>query len=475
MGAYENPAMIQDRSGEIFAQGIKEFSAGISKGIQDYGAALNAAAEQRRKNIAAQGEAEARRRINAAKAGTDAMGQIKLVDPVATDGVVNPMVQPLNKLLTDKGKEVYETAYNNSLDPTADGSSKVLEQIKEGGLLGQSMSNVQLQIDAAQDGVSFPFTTNHGVEFNQEESEMLRMAITQNKLEGNLGGGYTYSVEVDPLDSTAIKYILKKDGEEGEGKVARISGQNPASANKYFATQYDYNQAWTDYNDQAGLSPDGKINPRLISNGTRFDPTTNSVIEENTANLPEVENSIAGYVDETYKRLTSFDTSNPNDPQLALTKNWLTHSAGLGKEEADSIIDNLINGEKDSISNLRSVVEQNAIGRLFKGEFKYSEDMRYAQVVRTTKMSSEETNSSTPQEEKLNYLKNNWGAKQTMRLNGFVLRPDGDGYRIYRGATSQSGGYQETPVSASTALPITSYAEAARAIGVLSVKAGELP
>ena len=301
MGAYENPAMIQDRSGEIFAQGLKEFSAGISKGIQDYGAALNAAAEQRRKNIAAQAEAEAKRRINAAKAGTDAMGQIKRDGIVATDGVVGIMVDGLNDTITKKGEEVYQTAYNNSLNPTAAGSNKVLEQIQEGTQLGQSMSNVQLQMDSAQKGVSFPFTTNHGVEFNQEESEMLRMAITQNRPEGNLGGGYTYSVEVDPLDSTAIKYILKKDGEEGEGKVARISGQNPASTNKYFATQYDYNQAWTDYNDQAGLSPDGKVNPRLISNGTRFDPTTNSVIEENTANLPEVENSIAGYVDETYK------------------------------------------------------------------------------------------------------------------------------------------------------------------------------
>ena len=100
----------------------------------------------------------------------------------------------------------------------------------------------------------------------------------------------------------------------------------------------------------------------------------------------------------------------------------------------------------------------------------------YTKEGKTSMFSDRPTGSDgqTPQEEKLNYLKNNWAAKQTMRLNGFVLRPDGDGYRIYRGATSQSGGYQETPVSASTAPVITSYAEAARAVGVLSVT-GKLP
>ena len=129
MGAYENPAMIQDRSGEIFAQGIKEFSAGISKGIQDYGAALNAAAEQRRKNIAANGAGQTKRITAAAKAGNDAMGEVDLVVPVATGGVVNMMVEPLNNLITEQGKKVYQTAEANSLNPTADGSSKVLEQI----------------------------------------------------------------------------------------------------------------------------------------------------------------------------------------------------------------------------------------------------------------------------------------------------------------------------------------------------------
>ena len=467
MGAYENPAMIQDRSGEIFAQGIKEFSAGISKGIQDYSAALNAAAEQRRKNIAAQGEIQTKRITAAAKAGNDAMGQVDLVVPVATGGVVNMMVEPLNNLITEQGKKVYQTAEANSLNPTADGSSKVLEQIQEGARLGQVMSNIQLQIDSAREGVSFPFTTNHGVEFNQEESEMLKMAIDQNKSEGNLGGGYAYSVEADPLDGTALKYILKKDGEDGEGKVVRISGQNPASTNKYYAKQFDYNQAWTDYEGQAGLSSDGKINPRLISNGTRFDPTTNSVIEENTANLSEVENSIAGYVDETYKRLTSFDTSNPNDPQLALTKNWLTHSAGLGKEEADSIIDNLINGEKDSISNLRSVVEQNAIGRLFKGGFKYSEDMRYTEVVRTTKMSSEETKLSTSQQE-ANYLRDYWDDKKEMRIKGFVIKYVRGGYRLFKGSTTAADGYNIIEIGASGDTGILkTWQDAARTVGIL--------
>jgi hypothetical protein len=470
MGAYENPAMIQDRSGEIFAQGLKEFSAGISKGIQDYGAALNAAAEQRRKNIAAQSEAEAKRQINAAQAGTDAQGKVVFVEPLSEGGAVNIMVDGLNKINTNLGLELYDLGVVNSLDPTALNGQVIQQKIQDSKRVAGSMSNVQLQIQAAQEGVSFPFTTNHGVEFNQEESEMLRMAITQNRTEGNLGGGFTYSVEVDPLDGTAIKYILKKDGEEGEGKVARISGQNPVSTNKYFATQYDYNQAWTDYNDQAGLSPDGKVNPRLISNGTRFDPTTNSVIEENTANLPEVENSIAGYVDETYKRLTSFDTSNPNDPQLALTKNWLTHSAGLGKEEADSIIDNLINGEKDSISDLRSVVEQNAVGRLFKGGFKYSKDMRYTEVVRTTKMSSEETKLSTPQQE-ANYLRDYWDDKKEMRIKDFVIKYVNGGYRLFKGSTTAADGYSIIEIGASGETGIIkTWQDAARIVGILVPK-----
>ena len=463
MGAYENPAMIQDRSGEIFAQGLKEFSAGISKGIQDYGAALNAAEEQKRKNIVAQQEAEAKRKAAAAEAGTKAQGQITFNEPLTEAGAVNIMVEDLNKTNKALGLKLYDLAVENSLDPTAEKGQEIQQMIQDSKRVSGSMSNVQLQMEAAQKGVSFPFTTNHGVEFNQEESEMLRMAMTQNRLTGDLGGGFKYSVEVDPLDSTAIKYILKKE-------VARISGLNPASTNKYFATQFDYNKAWTDYNDQAGLSPDGKVNPRLISNGTRFDPTTNSVVEENTANLPEVENSIAGYVDETYKRLTSFDTSDPNDPQLALTKNWLTHSAGLGKEEADSIIDNLINGEKNSISDLRSVVEQNAVGRLFKGGFKYNKDGQYTEVVRTTKMSSEETKLSTPQQE-ANYLRDYWDDKKEMRIKGFVIKYVNGGYRLFKGSTTAADGYSIIEIGASGDNGIIeTWQDAVRLVGIVGPK-----
>jgi hypothetical protein len=49
MGAYENPAMIRNTSGQYIYQGLAGFGAGIAKGMNDY-AARN---ELRRKEMAA--------------------------------------------------------------------------------------------------------------------------------------------------------------------------------------------------------------------------------------------------------------------------------------------------------------------------------------------------------------------------------------------------------------------------------------
>lgn len=60
MGAYENPALIQDRSGEIFAQGMAAFGAGIAKGINTYTAKMEA-----RRKEAAQEAKQRKQRENA--------------------------------------------------------------------------------------------------------------------------------------------------------------------------------------------------------------------------------------------------------------------------------------------------------------------------------------------------------------------------------------------------------------------------
>ena len=114
----------------------------------------------------------------------------------------------------------------------------------------------------------------------------------------------------------------------------------------------------------------------------------------------------------------------------------------------------------------------------------------YTKEGKTSMFSDRPTGSDGPtsEEQKLNYLKNNWGEYQDMSLNGFVLRPQniykipatnpptvvGKGYRIFKGATGQGGKYVQTPMSDLDSAVITSYAEAARAIGVLSVT-GKLP
>ena len=113
----------------------------------------------------------------------------------------------------------------------------------------------------------------------------------------------------------------------------------------------------------------------------------------------------------------------------------------------------------------------------------------YTKEGKTSMFSDRPTGSDGPtsEEQKLNYLKNNWTAGQTMRLNGFVLRPKkiyvtpatnpptfSWGYKIFKGATGSQGNYVETKTNDLDLPPITSYTQVARAIGILSVKA-ELP
>ena len=114
----------------------------------------------------------------------------------------------------------------------------------------------------------------------------------------------------------------------------------------------------------------------------------------------------------------------------------------------------------------------------------------YTKEGKTSMFSDKSTGSgkASSEEQKLDFLKNNWGEYQDMTINGFVLRPEniyekkedgtkkviGKGYRIYKGATGQGGQYVQTEVSSLNTSAITSYAEAARAVGILSVT-GQLP
>ena len=49
MGAYENPTIIRDRSGEIYGQAIASFSQSIAKGITAYGQAIAASNKKAKK------------------------------------------------------------------------------------------------------------------------------------------------------------------------------------------------------------------------------------------------------------------------------------------------------------------------------------------------------------------------------------------------------------------------------------------
>ena len=51
MGAYENPAMIVDKSGEILAQSFAKASAAIGAGVEGYVKNYNDALEKRREKI----------------------------------------------------------------------------------------------------------------------------------------------------------------------------------------------------------------------------------------------------------------------------------------------------------------------------------------------------------------------------------------------------------------------------------------
>ena len=522
MGAYENPQPIIDRSGEIWGQAIASFGTSIGAGIAQ-AAAYRAAAKKKQEDedqrVQAIGyEVEEKTYDQANENYQEVLEKIpSLADQFKTETALllegidgNGAIWAQTQLATSgnlskKDRKKYKKIAQRAVDfqtVVGTGGANIMADLEDMKNIkpGDVGSTHYYVGNTLMDRLTSQFSS--AVLSNQK----IPGAEIKKSLKPDENGNAIVGVEtVFDITTDAGKKMLTdfpeladqvKDGklvfnwsrnimEIGDGFIREIpKGADPTivfqdsnatdasgnlTANMFLPTKITRERSSAQGIDQ--VFSDNIVNTQGLKDDSVFQAQIHATV---SARIAADTGDLRSYMRNTLKMGPDYDYSSfmklPADKKIEILK----------KEEEDRVIGIKLAGygsrpaTKEDVAFFNVNAKNIQSGEVGSVTIEEGEKIYFQRKEEDKNAEKPGPDGQTPQEEKLNYLKNNWAAKQTMRLNGFVLRPDGDGYRIYRGATSQSGGYQETPVSASTAPVITSYAEAARAVGILSVT-GELP
>ena len=524
MGAYENPQPIIDRSGEIWGQAIASFGTSIGAGIAQ-AAAYRAAAKKKQEDedqrVQAIGyEVEEKTYDQANENYQEVLEKIpSLADQFKTETALlldgdgteeNGAIWAQTQLatarnLSKKDRKKYKKIAQRAVDfqtVVGTGGANIMADLEDMKNIkpGDVGSTHYYVGNTLMDRLTSQFSS--AVLSNQK----IPGAEIKKSLKPDENGNAIVGVEtVFDITTDAGKKMLTdfpeladqvKDGklvfnwsrnimEIGDGFIREIpKGADPTivfqdsnatdasgnlTANMFLPTKITRERSGAQGIDQ--VFSDNIVNTQGLKDDSVFQAQIHATV---SARIAADTGDLRSYMRNTLKMGPDYDYSSfmklPADKKIEILK----------KEEEDRVIGIKLAGygsrpaTKEDVAFFNVNAKNIQSGEVGSVTIEEGEKIYFQRKEEDKNAEKPGPDGQTPQEEKLNYLKNNWAAKQTMRLNGFVLRPDGDGYRIYRGATSQSGGYQETPVSASTAPVITSYAEAARAVGVLSVT-GKLP
>lgn len=525
MGAYENPQPIIDRSGEIWGQAIASFGTSIGAGIAQ-AAAYRAAAKKKQEDedqrVQAIGyEVEEKTYDQANENYQEVLEKIpSLADQFKTEtallldgdgteenrGAIWAQTQlATGGNLSKKDRKKYKKISQRAVDfqtVVGTGGANIMADLEDMKNIkpGDVGSTHYYVGNTLMDRLTSQFSS--AVLSNQK----IPGAEIKKSLKPDENGNAIVGVEtVFDITTDAGKKMLTdfpeladqvKDGklvfnwsrnimEIGDGFIREIpKGADPTivfqdsnatdasgnlTANMFLPTMMTRKRSGAQGMDQ--VFSDNIVNTQGLKDDGVFQAQIHATV---SARIAADTGDLRSYMRNTLKMGPDYDYSSfmklPADKKIEILK----------KEEEDRVIGIKLAGygsrpaTKEDVAFFNVNAKNIQSGEVGSVTIEEGEKIYFQRTEEGKNAEKPGSDGQTPQEEKLNYLKNNWAAKQTMRINGFVLRPEGDGYRIYRGATSQSGGYQETPVSALTAPVITSYAEAARAVGILSVT-GELP
>lgn len=271
MGAYENPALIQDRSGEIYGKSIAAFGQGIAAGLKTYTARV----EARRKEALAEQKYRRQREDAINLAGikaTDAWAK-GLRDNIPKDASALAF-KSVEDFIAENSSAYLDAYKNRALATTAEERNKYQEEIQlfnnQAGMQTQAVANLTSGLDEikqlAENGEGVFFQSKGEVGFKML-STGLPIAGFENldiKTSRNEQGETILNLSANVSDANQlIPYKLNPEDTEN-GKFSFDLNLNTFNPNSYVAKGFDVKD-FTEAGVSTGfLNDDNTINKSAV-------------------------------------------------------------------------------------------------------------------------------------------------------------------------------------------------------------------
>lgn len=451
MGAYRNPAMIEDKSGQILAQGFKELAAGIAAGVQSAAKIQNDALEARRKKQAQDQANNANAEIKAGDAALKFKNDIddfKIENPtlITEDGL---------KVYDEKSKIIGDNFYNSAkiyYNPNSSSADrkKAFEELQEYGNqvkgLQNQISNIQLGGNIAaeyvndSDTIYLPITDSEGnITTTVEESRDIMRAWGNGLSAGYISNDKKYTIKYDDNNNMQITFT---DMEGNIIKEHTINSNSANAADQFAVKGYNGTEDIQEYSKEQGIVDDKQMFTGQYKGQTTIEikdgvQTTKTVYDGAALNK-----KYGQLYSQIYTDLMTADAKNP-EVAAQRTRAFL-QSRGLEEKEINEIFKNGVTQDE-----IKEVIKQYVRDTVVPG-YKIDDngDFYTTKEQKASKSGSGQGGKKNSAELATESILKGWGDFNIFSYNKFQLSksPDGQYYTLYRDTGTSGGQNLQTEV-----------------------------
>lgn len=436
MGAYENPAMIVDKSGEILAAGILQGVQSLAQGVDKYSQTVNQAWQER---IKRDREAAEKREQNNKQAQIDGakvnaqftrstQEQADLVLEETGDGVIaTSIVNEHLQNIKDNSKQtldIFASAnnLNNSGEVLAENTLKSEEIIENAKKPFKWASNAYTWYTEAGQAYTNPQGTVYfdNDENTQEQSQMINNAIRQDVFEGKISPSISF---VKKTDSSMMNLEFFENGESIG--LYKLDMSDPNAMDKYVGKGLDYTETIKLSSTEDRVDTSGALKPQFFQERTTL-REGDELVSREVYNIQQIESNFQGVIDGIVTDLSTFSNETSGSDYLK-ARQWVMNQGAWTREQADAILKNengsaVVDGVKLPTPKEMAMVH---LLNYFsgKGGFEY----RDGKFFKETRTKSSTTNTNLTENEKdARFVRATWGANTNdigIRGRKFVLKP----------------------------------------------------
>lgn len=384
MGAYTNPAMIIDKSGEILAAGILQGTQALTQGINAYSAQIGKAEQDA---IQDRRERAEKIRVTNNKALIDgAAQQATYNQTIATtvkdinkeNGVVAGIMtkEVYGDIESKKVKiaQAYSNSNNPSLDPeTISGALKEVEQYEKSGVGGLAYAgNVGLWQKDGEAYISNPtkYTTygSGGVDgVDADQARNMAMAFSIDLTEGRISKDVSFK-KVPNYQTGMMTVEFYKDGTKTFSTDLDMSADD--ALDTFFGENYDFTPIIEEAN-KVNTNKDGGLKSTFYKERVQY-TENDKIITRDVYNLDQIKTAYGPAIETMVNSLTNFG-SEQTGKEYRKTEAWLKN-IGVESEEIKAIME-----ASDPKVEIKNKVTEYVLNQLSNNRFEYRDGQFFTQ------------------------------------------------------------------------------------------------